>query len=138
MPSLKVGLDSGTAVMMLETRSRTMLLGFVSKDPGICFSTARKVSLPPVESSRLPRRLSRGLGVSEYALWKSVSESSVVPVSAGVRAGVTGVTVRGRPKLAAEEDSAIEASSLFFEELELAVIIVVVVGGGRGGRSVWA
>jgi hypothetical protein len=121
--------------MMLETRSRTMLLGLVSKDPGSCFSTARKVSLPPVESSRWPRRLSRGLGVSEYALWKSVSESSVVPVSAGVRAGVTGVIVRGRL-----EHSATEASSLlFFEELELPVIIVVVVGGGRGGgRSVWA
>jgi hypothetical protein len=68
-----------------------------------------------------------------------VSESSVVPVSAGVRAGVTGVVVRGRSRLATVEDS---ASSLFFEDDEEprpAVAAVVVIGGrGDGGRSACA
>jgi len=137
--SLNVGLDWGTVVMMLETRSRTMLAFDVSKEPGICFSTAWKVSLPPRRlSSKLPRRLSRGLGVAEYALWKSVSESSVVPVSTGVRAGVTGVMVRGRSRLGEVEDSAIEVSSLFFEEPEPDAAVVVIGGRGDGGRSAWA
>ena len=95
-----------------------------SKEPGICFSTTWRVSLPTIRSSKLPRRLSRGLGVAEYALWKSVSESSVVPVSAGVSAGVTGVVVRGRSKAAAAAASEAEASSCF----ELVVVI------GRSGR----
>jgi hypothetical protein len=65
-----------------------------------------------------------------------VSESSVVPVSAGVRAGVTGVAVRGRSRPAAVEDS---ASSLFLDEPRPAVAIVVVIGGrGDGGRSACA
>jgi hypothetical protein len=102
--SLNVGLVWGTAVTTLETRSRTMP---ASKEPGIGFSMAWRVSLP----SKLPRRLSRGLGVAEYALWKSVSESSVVPVSAGVSAGVTGVVVRGRSTAAAAAASAAAAAA---------------------------
>jgi hypothetical protein len=120
--SLNVGLVWGTAVTTLETRSRTMP---ASKEPGIGFSMAWRVSLP----SKLPRRLSRGLGVAEYALWKSVSESSVVPVSAGVSAGVTGVVVRGRSTAAAAAASAAAASeakaSSYFEP---EVVI------GRSGR----
>lgn len=104
MSSLNVGLVWGTAVTTLETRSRTMP---ASKEPGIGFSMAWRVSLP----SKLPRRLSRGLGVAEYALWKSVSESSVVPVSAGVSAGVTGVVVRGRSTAAAAAASAAAAAA---------------------------
>ncbi len=76
--------------------------------------------------------------MAEYALWKSVSESSVVPVSAGVRAGVTGVMVRGRSRLGEVEDSAIEVSSLFFEEPEPDAAVVVIGGRGDGGRSAWA
>ena len=53
-----------------------------------------------------------------------MSESSVVPVSAGVSAGVTGVVVRGRSKAAAAAASEAEASSCF----ELVVVI------GRSGR----
>lgn len=57
-----------------------------------------------------------------------MSESSVVPVSAGVSAGVTGVVVRGRSKAAAAAAAAAtseaEASSCF----ELVVVI------GRSGR----
>ena len=69
--SLNVGLDWGMAVMILETRSRTMPAFGVSKEPGSCFSTACKVSLPPIRSwSKLLPRLSRGLGEAEYALLK--------------------------------------------------------------------
>jgi hypothetical protein len=83
------------ALRMLETRSRTRP---AFKLTGVFFSSAGGMISPggaaaTTPSSKLPRRLSRGLGLAEYALWKSVSESSVVPVSAGVRAGVTGVGV---------------------------------------------
>lgn len=64
--------------------------------------------------------------MAEYALWKSVSESSVVPVSAGVRAGVTGVVVRGRSSVAASEVDA--SSSLWLLCFEPADI-------GRGGSD---
>jgi hypothetical protein len=124
--SLNVGLVWGTAVTTLETRSRTMP---ASKEPGIGFSMAWRVSLP----SKLPRRLSRGLGVAEYALWKSVSESSVVPVSAGVSAGVTGVVVRGRSTAAAAAAASAAAAAAASEAkassyFEPEVVI------GRSGR----
>jgi len=85
--SLNVGLDWATVVRTLETRSRSRPMPD-SNEPGISLSSALKVS-------KLPRMLSRGLGVVECALWKSVSESSVVPVRAGVRAGVGGRGVSG-------------------------------------------
>jgi hypothetical protein len=65
--------------------------------------------------SKLPQRLSLGLGVLEYALWKSVSESSVVPVSAGVRVGVVGT--------AGSETGALSSS---FVGRAICVVIVVV------------
>ena len=120
--SLNVGLGWTTAVAALETRCRTMS---ASKEPEICFfSAARKASLPStLPPSKLPRRLSRGLGVVEYALWKSVSESSVVPVSAGVSAGVVGTAA-----------SEIGASSSSFVggavRVVIVVVFVVVVVGG--------
>jgi hypothetical protein len=108
------------AVAALETRFRTMS---DSKEPGICFFSAdRSASLPStLLPSKLPRRLSRGLGVLEYALWKSVSESSVVPVSAGVRAGVVDT---------ADSEIGVSSSSLFGGAAGIVVAVLVVIIGG--------
>jgi hypothetical protein len=117
--SLNVGLGWTIAVAALETRFRTMS---DSKEPGICFFSAdRSASLPSILlPSKLPRRLSRGLGVLEYALWKSVSESSVVPVSAGVRAGVVDT---------ADSEIGASSSSLFGGAAGIVVVVLVVIIG---------
>ena len=132
--SLNVGLGWATAVATLETRFRPM--SAPSKEPGICvFSTVAaapgNASPPSVLPSKLPRRLSRGLGVLEYALWKSVSESSVVPVNAGVRAGVVGWSVVAVAASETEESS----SSLSFFLAIVVTVVVVVLGGGGGGLT---
>jgi hypothetical protein len=41
----------------------------------------------------------------EYALWKSVSESSVAPLAAGVTAGTVGVNALGDVGLVADNDA---------------------------------
>lgn len=126
--SLNVGLGWTTAVATLETRSRAMS---TSKEPGRCLFSARNTPLPSMRPSKLPRRLSRGLGVEEYALWKSVSESSVVPVRAGVRAGVTGCAgVLDRRSAAASSEIGAPSFGAAVRVVAAATAIVVVVGGG--------
>src|SRR6267142_321595 len=113
------------AVAALETRFSAMS---ASKEPGIWFfSAARKASLPStLPLSKLPRRLSRGLGDVEYALWKSVSESSVVPVSAGVRAGVVGTAAS---EIGASSSPFVGGAVGVVIAVVFVVVVVVVVGG---------